>query len=280
MAVKDILLTLTSYPDPTPASAAVGAIAVAEVLGAHLAAIACEVHVEIPGHFMSGSIANIPGIIASEAEKSRRFAKEILAAFDNAANRSGILHETISERCPTYAVPDLLTSHARLHDLTIVPVPESYDQWYAESVIFGSGRPTLVLPESTGHRRPLKFDTLAVAWDSSRAAARAVSDALPLLEIAGSARIVTVTNEKRLPSEHSAEALAKNLARHGIKVVLDEVDGHEKEIGEVLAAYTRSHHIDMLVMGAYGHSRWREFILGGATKSLLSRPPLPILFSH
>ena len=113
--------------------------------------------------------------------------------------------------------------HARLRDLTIVPVPESYDQWYAEAVIFGSGRPTLVLPESP-RARPFELGTVAVAWDFSRAAARAVSDAMPLLEKARKVRIVTVTNEKKLDSKHSAEALAKNLARHGIDVVLDKVD--------------------------------------------------------
>jgi nucleotide-binding universal stress UspA family protein len=169
--------------------------------------------------------------------------------------------------------------HARLRYLTVVPVPESYDQWYAEAVIFGSGRPTLVLPESP-RARPFELGTVAIAWDFSRAAARAVSDAMPLLEKARKVRIVTVTNEKQLDSKHSAEALAKNLARHGIDVVLDKVDVNGRWIGEVLEAYTVSHQVDVLVMGAFGHSRWREFILGGATESLLSKPPLPILFSH
>lgn len=279
MAFKDILLTLTSYPEPTPANVVEDAVAIAEAFGAHLAAVACEVHVEVPGHFLSGFIANIPGIIAGEAEKSRKSAKDMLEAFDAAADRSGILHENYLEKSPTYAVPDLLVDYARLRDLTIVPVPESYDQWYAEALIFGSGRPTLVLPQ-TPRPRPFELRTVAIAWDFSRAAARAVSDALPLLEKAKNVRIVTVINEKKLDSKHSAEALAKNLARHGIDVVLDKVDANGRRIGEVLEAYTASHQVDVLVMGAYGHARWREFILGGATKSLMSKPPLPILFSH
>lgn len=279
MAFKDILLTLTSYPDPTPASVADEAVAIAATFGAHLAAVACEVHVEVPGHFLSGAMANIPGIIAGETEKSRNNAKAMLAAFDTAANKAGILHETQLEKCPTFAVPDFLVEHARLHDLTIVPVPESYDQWYAEAVIFGSGRPTLVVPEKP-RARAFQLGTVAVAWDSSRAAARAISDAMPLLEKAGKVRVVTVINEKKLDSRHSAEALAKNLARHGVDVVLDKVDADGRRIGEVLEDYTAAQQADILVMGAYGHARWREFILGGATKSLLSKPPLPILFSH
>ena len=279
MAFKDILLTLTSYPDPTPVSVLDDAVSIAATLAAHLAAVSCEVHVQIPGHFLSGSIANIPGIIAGEAEKSRQSARGLLAAFDAAAAKAGVPHETIVERCPTFEVPELLVDYARLRDLTIVPVPESYDQWYAETVIFGSGRPTLILPE-TPRARPFELGTVVVAWDFSRAAARAVSDALPLLERARKVRVVTVTNEKSLDTKHSAEELAKNLSRHGIDVVLDRVDANGRPIGEVLETYTLSHQVDVLVMGAYGHSKWREFILGGATKSLLSKPPLPILFSH
>ena len=158
-------------------------------------------------------------------------------------------------------------------------MPESYDQWYAEALIFGSGRPTLVLPE-TPRPRPFKLGTVAVAWDFSRAAARAVSDAMPLLEKAKKVRVVTVTNEKTLDTKHAAEELAKNLARHGIDVVLDKVDAKGQGIGEVLETYTASDQVDVLVMGAYGNARWRQFILGGATKSLLSKPPLPIMFSH
>lgn len=279
MAFKDILLTLTSYPDPTPPSVAEQAVAIAASFGAHLAAVACEVHVEVPGHFLSGSIANVPGLIAGETEKSRRNAEALLAAFDAAATRAGVPHETYLEKCPTYATPDLLVEYARLRDFTIVSAPENYDPWYAEAVIFGSGRPVLVLPERSA-ARPFELGTVAVAWDFGRAAARAVSDALPLLKKAKTVRIVTVTHEKKLEMKQSAAELAKNLARHGIDVVVDNVDAGGRRIGEALEAYTVSHRVDVLVMGAFGQPRWREFILGGATKSLLAKPPLPILFSH
>jgi nucleotide-binding universal stress UspA family protein len=279
MAFRDILLALTSYPDPTPQSATESAVAIAARLDAHLAALACEVHVEVPGRFLSGSMGNIPAIIAGETERSRDNCRDMLAAFEAAATKAGIRHETCIEHCPTFAVPDVLVEHARLRDLTIVPVPESYDQWYAEAIIFGSGRPTLVLPEAP-RARPFELGSVAVAWDFSRTAARAISDALPLLEQARKVRIVTVTNEKKLDSRHSAEALARNLARHDIDVVVDSVDARGRTIGEALEAYTDWQHVDLLVMGAYGNARWREFILGGATRSVLSRPPLPILFSH
>src|SRR5665647_240046 len=277
MAFKDILVALTSYPEPTPSSVVEDAVSVASLLGAHIAALSCEMHVQVPGHFMSGAVVGLPGIIAGEASKSRRNAQDLLEAFEAAAAKAGVSSESVLEKCKTFEAAELLVEYARLRDLTIMP--ESNERWYAEAVIFGSGRPTLILPQKP-RARGIELGTVAVAWDFSRAAARAVSDAMPLLEKANKVRIVTVLNEKRLDGKHSAEELAKNLSRHGIDVVLDRVDAKGRPIGAVLEAYVASHESDLLVMGAYGHSRLREFVLGGATDSLLSKPPLPILFSH
>ena len=161
MAFRDILLTLTSYPEPTPASVVEDAVSIAATLGAHITAVSCQVHVQIPDNLL-GSIANVPGIIAGEAEKSRKSAKDLLTVFDTVAQRVGVLHESVLENCPTSEVPDLLIDYARLRDLRIVPVPESNDQWYAESVIFGSGRPTLILPDAP-RARPFELGTVVVA---------------------------------------------------------------------------------------------------------------------
>ncbi len=277
MAIKDILLTLISYPDSTPVSVVDSAVSFAASLGAHIAAISCEAHVQVPGSLIS--FGTVGSIAAGEAHRSLRNAQALLAAFDSAAQKAGVLHETILERCLTHQIPDRFVEYARLRDLTIVPVPESYDQWYAEGIIFGSGRPTLVLPESPAPV-PLELNTVVVAWDFSRAAARAVADAIPLLERAKRVRIVTVTNEKVIDSKRSSEELAKNLSRHGIDVILDRVDAAGRSIGDVLNREVASYNADLLVMGAYGHSRFREFVLGGATRSMLSKPLLPILFSH
>jgi nucleotide-binding universal stress UspA family protein len=93
-------------------------------------------------------------------------------------------------------------------------------------------------------------------------------------------RVVTVTNEKTLDSRRSGAAVSKYLAAHGLTASLDVVDAADRSIGEVLESYALSLDADLLVMGAYGHSRVRDFILGGATKSMLARPPLPVLLSH
>ena len=280
MAFKDILLTLTSYPDPTPVSVVEEAVSIAASLGAHLAAVACEVHVEVPGHFLSGSIANVPGIIAGETEKSRKSAKDMLAAFDAAADKAGVLHETYLEKCPTFAVPDLLVDYARLRDLTIVPVPESYDQWYAEAVIFGSGRPTLVLPESrspasVSNSEPLPSPGISAARRRGRFPMRCRCSKRRRRY----ASSPSPTKRSWIPSISPKSWRRTSRATVSTSCWTRSMRAADAS-AKFLKSYAASHQVDVLVMGAYGTARWREFILGGATKSLLSKPPLPIMFSH
>ena len=120
--------------------------------------------------------------------------------------------EHILQKSKSNAVAALLVEYARLHDLTIMPASD--ERWYAEAVIFGSGRPTLML-QLNPRARPFALGTIAVAWDFSRAAARAVSDALPLLERAKKVRVVTVQNEKHFDKNHSAPARHRSRARTG-----------------------------------------------------------------
>jgi nucleotide-binding universal stress UspA family protein len=282
LAITDILLALTTYPEPTPVSAVEDAIAFAVALEARISAIACEVTMQPAGNKLTDVLFDIPAIDAAETKKSLTNAENLLVAFQDAAEKCGVFQDRILEQCLTSEVPDLFIEYAKLRDLTIAPVPEGkhFDQWYAESIIFGSGRPTLIIPHTRKRAGAFALDTVVVAWDFSRPAARAVADALPILEKAKHVSVVTVANEKVIDTKRSGAELAKHLARHGVAVVLDTVDAAGRGIGDVLESYVTSRNVDVLVMGAYGHSRIREFILGGATQSMLSRPPLPIFFAH
>ncbi len=282
MLFKDVLIALTTYPQPTPLSAVDDAVDLAAALGAKLSAIACEVKINVPGSLLGRRLLNVPAMIAGEAKKSATNAQQLLAAFQAAAEKSGVFQERILEHCPTSGVPEVLIEYSRLRDLTIVPVPEGdyLDQWYAESVIFGSGRPTVILPHGRKRTGSFALDTVIVAWDFSRPATRAMADAMPILEKAKRVCVLTVTKEKAIDTRRSGAELAKHLARHSVDVVLDEVDAKGRGIGDVFEAHVTYRNADLLVMGAYGHSRFREFVLGGATKSMLSRPPVPILMSH
>ena len=213
--------------------------------------------------------------------KAADTAAELSAVFEASAKKAGVFQESLTETCFTSDAPDLLIREARLRDLTIVPaISEGTNyRWYAESIVFGSGRPVLLLPQRS-RARELVLDTVVIAWDGSRPAARAVADALPFLERAKTVRVLTVLNEKELSSESPAAELSRYLERRGIDATPDCIDAAGRRIGEILSSYLTSHQADLLVMGAYGHSRVREFILGGATRSMLSNPPLPILLSH
>jgi len=169
-----------------------------------------------------------------------------------------------------------------MHDVTMIPVGEEVglQQYVAECVIFGSGRPTIVLPEAPKRSDPLSLDVIGVAWDFSRPAARAIADAMPILERAKTVRVVTITQEKRIDAKRSGAELIRHLAFHGIEIVVEEEEAAGRSIGQALEDYATAHDLDLLVMGAYGHSRLRDFVLGGATKTVIAHPPLPVLLSH
>ncbi|KIZ44278.1 MULTISPECIES: universal stress protein [Rhodopseudomonas] len=275
MPFKNVLVALTSYAEPTSVASINDATAAAAAMGTHVAALCFEIHIALPGNLVSASL--VGDIIADESHKSRDTAQCLLDAFEAAAKRLAVLHERILEKSLIPDASRVLVDYARVHDLTVLPA--ATPRWIAETIIFAAGRPTLVLPAAPP-ARAFELGTVAVAWNSSRASARAVADAMPVLKQARQVRVVTVVKADARDSKHSAEELAKSLARHGIDVVLDRVDANGRTVSEVLTDYTQSHDADLLVMGAYGHSRWREFVVGGTTKTLLSKPPLPVLFSH
>jgi nucleotide-binding universal stress UspA family protein len=280
VAFKDILLVLITYPQATDTSEIQEAVSFAVAVDAQISALACVVQVRAPSqHLMSDAF--VGALVASEREKSSEAAAKFSAAFEASAKKAGVFQETLTKECFTSDAPDVLIREARLRDLTIVPaiLEGSNYRWYAESIVFGSGRPVLLLPQPS-RAGELALDTVVIAWDGSRSAARAVADALPILERAKKARVLTVLNEKELGTESPAAELSKYLGRRGIDVTPDCIDAAGRRIGEILSSYVTSNQADLLVMGAYGHSRLREFILGGATRSMLSNPPLPILLSH
>ncbi|MEQ1670902.1 MAG: universal stress protein [Hyphomicrobium sp.] len=149
-----------------------------------------------------------------------------------------------------------------------------------ERVAIESGRPVLVIPVSW---RPGAFGAnIAVAWNDSREAARATFDALPFLRLAKTVRLISAGDEK---DADGATALlgadvAATLARHGLSIEVANIADTARSAGPALLARAVSDGSDLLVMGAYGHSRMREFILGGATRDILKAMTVPVLMSH
>jgi nucleotide-binding universal stress UspA family protein len=282
MAFKDVLLPLNSYPEPTPLSAIEQAIGFAGALGAHISALTFRVEIPNVGNALANTLLDISGMVAAERQKSEANTQSLIAAFEAVATKHGVAHDQIVESRPTSQMAAVVAEHARMHDLTMIPVGEPAEimGYVAETVIFGSGRPTIVFPQVPKRGGPSSFDVVGIAWDFSRPAARAVADALPILQRAKTVRVVTVTKEKTIDTRRSASDLARNLAHHGVEAILEEEDAAGRSIGQALEGYVTGRGIDLLVMGAYGHSRMRDFIMGGATKALVADPPVPVLLSH
>jgi len=281
MTIKDILLPLTSYSTPTQKCAIESAVALAATMGALVEAVAFEVNVQSPVGLYADPIG-VAGILAADRKKSADNAHQLLDAFEAIVKGVGIAYERRLLGCRLLEIPEHLAREARLCDLAMVPLrgPDASEQDIVEQLVFESGRPILVFPEDPDRMLPASLDNVAVAWDFSPPAARAVADALPFLRRAKRVRVFTVIDDKPIDKSHSVVRLAKHLARHGVEVVSEDIKSDGHAIGNVFKNYVAKHKADLLVMGAYGHSRIREFILGGATKSILLHPPTWVLLSH
>jgi nucleotide-binding universal stress UspA family protein len=147
-----------------------------------------------------------------------------------------------------------------------------------EAWLFGTGRPCLLHPDDRA--LPFSLESVVIAWDLSKSAARAVGDAIPMLKRAKAVHILTVRGEKDIPSGDAAASLIGYLAAHDIKAVTREVEVHGRRVGAAILSDASATMVDLLVMGAFGHSRLKEFVLGGATKEVLDAATMPLLMAH
>ncbi len=215
-------------------------------------------------------------------EDRRKDSKQLFA---DEMNKQGFKGEWREVEGATHIVADAVVEHGRQADLIITSQGGSdsnngSEVDFAERVIVESGRPVLVIP------RIGKFNTIAnnvvFGWNATRESARAAFDALPLLAESSTARIVWVDanlsdgNVGMLPGAELATALA----RHGIETVSEPVTAPDIDPADALLNRVSDASADMLVMGAYGHSRLREFVFGGATRKVLDQMTVPVLMSH
>lgn len=276
--LKDILLALPAWPDTATPAAVEKAADIAKFLDSHLNCIIAEPRVPMPisRRPYGPQLEKLLGERQSEARNSAVAQK---AAFEDTASRAGILSTArIAKVADGSQMSDMFVEQARLRDLTIMPFVADNDasRDMVQALVFESGRPVLVLPQDS--QAGFRLDKVVVAWDGGRSAARAVGDALPLLQRAGDVRIISIANDKQMPDEASGAELAVSLARNGVKVTFEEIEKGRRSVGEALAEASGG--ADLVVMGAFGHSRIRDFFLGGATLHTLRKPLRPTLLSH
>lgn len=280
MAIKDLLvpLTFTAGDDV----AVDHAIAMADALQAHLTVLhVLSLPMGAPpewGFAAAGELATLHERLRADAEDSARRWRERLA-------RAGVSHdvrieETLSD--PAQIAP----VHARYADLVVMAgIPQDAAVAALVRDMFGamlleSGRPVLVVPPRATGCWPLQ--RAVIGWRPRRESARAVHDALPLLCLAGTVEVAMVepVAEARVDGEEPGADVAAHLARHGLHVQASSLAKQNRTTATTLLSHAASVDAQLLVVGGYGHSRLREWALGGTTRELLRAAFLPVLFSH
>jgi nucleotide-binding universal stress UspA family protein len=220
--------------------------------------------------------------IVAAREQAEADARTAAAAFEAIGTAAGIAVETRTIETTGAGGLSDFAAQCSLTDLVIVGQQstdraEPMREALIEAALFQAGVPTLIVPSRDGG--DFKTDRALVAWDGSPTAARAVRSALPLLAMAGSVTIVVVDDGKKRAGEPGAD-VAAFLARHDLEVSIRVIPNTHKGVAEALLSFAASEGADCLVMGAYGHGRYREFILGGATRGILEAMTLPVLMAH
>ena len=255
------------------------AISVAETFGAHLLGIAVSYEPVIPGTVMGGIP---PEIIESQRTESDKKARAAISRFEQAVKRAGISAESRIISTSISGAAEQIGRIARRFDLSVIGQPERQkslpDEVIAEGVLFESGRPVIFVPFI--QKGGMKVDRTMVCWDGSRAAARAIADAEPFLKKAKQVEIVIISDKPSKNDEVPGADLGQHLARHGLRVDVKRITSPDIDVPSTILSYAADSSADMIVMGGYGHSRLREFVLGGATRGLLESMTVPVLMSH
>jgi nucleotide-binding universal stress UspA family protein len=279
MPIKDVFLPLVGEPSEATVAAIDKCVAVAGDFSARICALAVEENILVRPQVISPDVDNSE---VTEAVRSVTDAQGLLNAFDNAALRFGLRNE---QKLISLAASDIasnLAEYARLKDLSFVLV-KSHDgrsERIVEQLLFKSGRPILLCPEERAAELAVVFNHVLIAWDHSAPAARAVGDALPMLESAETVRIITATDKRTSEEMRSGADLVGYLAEHGIKATFEAVKIDGSSIGKVFGTYVRANAIDLLVMGGYRHTRLSEIVWGGATKTVIGQPPCWVMMSR
>jgi nucleotide-binding universal stress UspA family protein len=275
--IKDIIVNLSV----TKTDSTVGnyAVSVAAALQAHLTGVAFIYDPVVP---ISGTGYIPADVIESQRADNETAAEAAIKDFSTATDRAGISAEPQMLTASLTGAGDQFARMARRFDLAIVgqaqPEMSTMEQIIGETTLFESGRPMIMVPYI--QKAPFKTDNVIICWDGSRTAARAVADAIPILGKSSRIEIVSVTSERGKEDEIEGADIGQHLARHGLKVDVHRISKGDIDVADALLSHGADSAADLMVMGGYGHSRLREFVLGGVTRSIFQSMTLPVLLSH
>lgn len=266
-------------PVDRPAGALIEcAAAVAGLFEAHLDGIACAYQALNP--MIAFEAAAV--VMATQDETGQEQAAAVLDQFEITTRRLNIPHGARSTFNVSYAATRTVTEMARLYDLNIVAQPDSSNpsqtDFLSEAVLFGSGRPMLMIPYI--NRGTFSSDRVLICWDGKAPAARAVHNAAPFLRKAKAIDVVSVNEHEDDAGAASLAALTAHLARRDLPATPHRLTADTPNIHNAILSLAADNGSDLIVMGGYGHSRFREFILGGVTRGMFETLTVPTLFSH
>lgn len=256
-------------------------IELARQTGAHLQIICLGIERGASGFYYQdfGSVA-----LKLDLQQAQEQAIEAERAVKTHLENSGILWSTHSVVLLSSTISSYLTQEIKFSDLVVLPKPETSDgnsveNAIMETALFDAHQPVLMVPD--GVRFNGTFERVVVGWDEGQEALTSIRKSLPILQDADTVDITIVS-----PPRHSATrsdpggALAQMLSRHDVHCQISVIARTLPRVSDELCRQAKSTGADLLVMGAYGHSRLRESILGGATKNMLSQAEIPVLFAH
>lgn len=279
MAYKTILTIITD-PDLSR-SALEQAIAVANRYEAHLEVLCVGLDHTQPSFYYAGANA----IIQQETlTRARETAQAVEQAVEERLNREGIPWGTEAVVAQIVGLSDVVAQHARFSDLVIMPPPYGEDRDLAdeaaiEAAMFGGKAPLLMMPAGcSGDRMGRK---IVIAWNQSPESLTAIRLSMPLLQAADVVNICIIDPPQHGPDRSDpGGALSQMLARHGVRAEISVLAKTMPRVSDVLLRHMQDIEADLIVMGAYGHSRFREAILGGATRSMLEKSQFPVMLAH
>lgn len=276
MAIKDII-TLVDLKGPRHAVKV--ALELATRADAHVTGLGLAFDPVIPG-FVSAPMPT--DFLDAAREQATNAANDALEDFKASAARSDAHWEARLAKLVSGGSADPFLNQIRMSDLVVVgqddgKATEPMREMLIEAALFDSGVPVLIVPYIG--TPSFKTDHVMIAWDGSRTAIAAVHAALPVLKLAKKVTVVIVDKGLKREGEPGAD-LATYLSRHGLTVTIETVSRPEISVADTLLNYISDNGVDFCVMGGYGHSRVREFVLGGVTRTMLASMTVPVLMAH
>ena len=275
--IKDIVVNLTIGVERD--AAANYAVSLASIFKAHLVGVAFVYDPKVSANLIVGIPAEL---IEAQRAATKHLANEAVARFEELAKQAGVMTESQMIDVAPGHVGDTFGRLARSFDLSVIrqaePNKAEQEVPIIEGALFESGRSVIVVPYV--QTQGAKFNCVMVGWDGSRTAARAIGDAMPVLKRAKMIEVFTVVAGPTKNTELPGIDIGQHLSRHGLKVEVKRIPAEGINVPEAILSHAADISADFMVMGGYGHSRLREYVLGGATRGILASMTLPTLMSN